>query len=188
MIGTTSLPRRASAALVGAVAAAAVLTACGSPTPASSPKRVTSTSAGTSSHAQAATLPVAGATLRTIDGTTVRVPSSKPSVLVFISISCADCSAAAKAVAKARTAVGDTATFLAVDLDPGVPARDLHGFLASVDAKNLPTMVDAKFGLLAKYNVSALSSVIVIDPAGKVTYRAINPSAGAITAAIAQST
>lgn len=85
-------------------------------------------------------------------------------------------------------AVGDTATFLAVDLDPGVPARDLHGFLASVDAKNLPTMVDAKFGLLAKYNVSALSSVIVIDPAGKVTYRAINPSAGAITAAIAQST
>ena len=187
MTGTTSLPRRASAALVGAVAAAALLAACGTTPTASQPNPSTSIAAGSSAAARAAaTGPTAGAALTTIDGTTVHVPSSKPSVLVFISISCADCSTAAKAVSKAQTAAGDKATFLAVDLDPGVPASDLHSFLAYVDAKNLPTTVDAKFALMAKYQVNALSSVIVIDPAGKVTYRAVDPSAHAITAAIGE--
>ncbi|WP_265443908.1 TlpA family protein disulfide reductase [Flexivirga meconopsidis] len=117
----------------------------------------------------------------------MRVPSSKPSVLVFISISCADCSAAAKAVAQASRTSGDKATFLAVDLDPGVAPRDLSGFLSSVNAKNLPSVVDEKAALTGKYQVSALSSVIVINPAGKVTYRAVNPTANAITAAVAHS-
>src|SRR5439155_14179008 len=59
-------------------------------------------------------------------------------------VSCADCSAAAKAVAQASHTVGDGATFLAVDLDPGVPVSTLNSFLDYVDAKDLPTMVDAK--------------------------------------------
>lgn len=126
--------------------------------------------------------------LTTIDGTTVRVPSGKPSVLVFISISCADCSAATKAVARASHAVGDKAAFLAVDLDPGVPATDLTSFLDYVDAKRLPTMIDAKAALLAKYNVTALSTVIIIDSAGKVTYRAINPGSNAIVTAVSGAT
>lgn len=181
--------RRAGAGLV-AVAAAAILTACGAST-----STATGTHPAVGSHpaAPSADRPGGGAqpaagqpgtALRTIDGATVRVPSSRPSVLVFISISCADCSAAAKAVAKARNAIGDKATFLAVDLDPGVPAQDLTSFLDYVHAKGLPTMIDAKAALLAKYKVSALSSVIVIDPANKVTFRAVNPSSDAIIGAV----
>lgn len=183
----SSVPRRVGSALTGTLAAATVLTACGTTRTASNPPAATSTSPGSSTALRPATAQDAGTALTTIAGATVRVPSSKPSVLVFISISCADCSAAAKAVAQARNSVGDKATFLAVDLDPGVPAQDLNSLLAYVHAKSLPTMIDAKFALSAKYKVSALSSVIVIDPAGKVTYRAVNPTASAITTAVAQS-
>lgn len=177
MTGTPSLARRAGLALAVAAASAMLLAACGTtPTASSSQQRTT--------HPTAATSAVSGTALTTIDGTTVQVPSSKPSVLVFISISCADCSAAAKAVAQASHTVGDKANFLAVDLDPGVPTQDLKSFLAYVHAKNLPTMIDQKAALLAKYQVSALSSVLVINPAGKVTYRAVNPTPAAITGAV----
>lgn len=176
-----SLTRRVSAGLA-MLAAGAVLAGCGTATTVSRPP-APSAAAGTTAGAP----PAAGTALRTIDGLTVHVPSSKPSVLVFLSISCADCSAAAKAVAQASRTIGDKASFLGVDLDPGVPAQDLNDFLGSVNAKNLPTVIDEKAALTAKYQVTALSSVLVVDPAGKVTYRAVNPSASAITAAVAQS-
>ena len=172
--------------ITAALIAALSLTACGT-SHTTSALQTGATAGRTSADAPAATRHVAGLTVTTIGGARVRVPSGKPSVLVFISLSCADCSAAAKAVAQASRTIGDKATFLAVDLDPGVPAQDLNDFLGSVHAKTLPTMIDAKFALSAKYKVSALSSVIVIDPAGKVTYRAVNPTASAITTAVAQS-
>ncbi|MGI8868554.1 MAG: hypothetical protein ACR2F6_06820 [Mycobacteriales bacterium] len=49
-------------------------------------------------------------------------------------------------------------------------------------------MIDAKAALLAKYNVTALSTVIIIDSAGKVTYRAINPGSNAIVTAVSGAT
>lgn len=186
MIRFTFRPGRRVGATVAVAATAVILAACGSG--ANHIGTSTQSASSTASGSPAPTQGTESAVLTTIDGRTVRVPSGKPSVLVFISISCADCSAAAKAVAQASHTVGDKAEFLAVDLDPGVPATDLTSFLDYVDAKGLPTMIDAKATLLAKYNVSALSSVIVIDSAGKVTYRAINPSSNAIVAAVSGAT
>lgn len=181
MSSRSSVARRVSVGLT-VLAAGAVLAGCGAAATSSS---VPAASAAAGTHAGAA--PAAGTALRTIDGSTVRVPGSMPSVLVFLSIGCADCSAAAKTVAQAARSVGDKASFLGVDLDPGVPPQDLRSFLAAADAQNLPTVIDAKAALTAKYQVTALSSVLVVDPAGKVTYRAVNPTANAITAAVAQS-
>ncbi len=176
-----NVTRRVSAGLV-VLAAGAVLAGCGAASTTASPPAHSAAAATTASPAR-----LVGTALMTIDGVTVHVPSSKPSVLVFLSISCADCSAATNAAAQASRTIGDKASFLGVDLDPGVPAQDLNDFLGSVNAKNLPTVIDAKFALLGKYKVSALSSVLVIDPGGKVTFRAVNPTANAITAAVAQS-
>lgn len=173
---------RGAGAMLAVTAAIALLAACGTGRNAVGSGPVHSAATATRPAAQAGAS--GSQSLTTIDGTTVYVPSRKPSVLVFISISCADCSAAAKAVAQASQAVGDRATFLAVDLDPGVPVQALTSFLDYVHANDLPAMVDARAALLARYRVSALSSVIVIDPAGAVTYRAINPSSAAIVAAV----
>lgn len=177
----SSMTRRVSVGLA-MLAAGAVLAGCGAAATSSS---VPAASAAVGTPAGAAS--ASGTALRTIDGSTVRVPGSKPSVLVFISIGCADCAAAAQTVAQAARTIGDKASFLGVDLDPGVPVQDLNGFLGSVNARNLPTVIDAKAALADKYQVTALSTVLVVDPAGEVTYRAVSPPAGAITAAVAQS-
>jgi hypothetical protein len=133
------------------------------------------------------------ATLRTIDGTVVRVPSARPSVLLFIRVGCEGCGASAQSMARvariarvARVArsVPGLATFLAVDIDLFVSASNVRHFLDSVGAKGLPATINSDGTLLRKYRVTVLSSVLIIDPAGKVVYRAVNPTANAITRAL----
>jgi hypothetical protein len=134
--------------------------------------------------------PAAIATLRTTDGAVVRVPSARPSVLLFISLGCADCAASAQSMARAARSLRaahsprDRATFLAVDLDPDLPAAHLTDFLNSVGAGGLPATINSDGTLLHKYHVTALSSVLIINPAGKVVYRAVNPTAHAIIGAL----
>ena len=44
--------------------------------------------------------------------------------------------------------------------------------------------MDQKAVLSGKYQVTALSTVLVIDPAGHVTFRAVNPSPAKIVSAV----
>jgi hypothetical protein len=162
---------------------AVVLAGCGSGHTAAS--RSGAKSVSTRAHHAAAV-----ATLRTTDGAVVRVPSARPSVLLFISLGCADCAASAQSmtraarVARAAGSLHGQATFLAVDLDPAVSASHVRDFLDSVGAKGLPVTLNSDGTLLRKYHVTVLSSVLIIDSAGKVVYRAVNPSANAITRAL----
>jgi hypothetical protein len=165
------------------VIAVGVLAGCGSGHTAAS--RSGAKSVSTRAHHAAAV-----ATLRTTDGAVVRVPSARPSVLLFISLGCADCAASAQSmtraarVARAAGSLHGQATFLAVDLDPDLPAAHLTDFLNSVGARGLPATISSDGALLRKYHVTVLSSVLIIDSAGKVVYRAVNPSAKAITRAL----
>lgn len=127
----------------------------------------------------------AAGAVRTIDGVTVSVPGGTPRALAFISVGCSDCSAATAALAAAARVVGDRAEFLAVDLDPGLPKQELRSFLATVGADDLPAVIDSKGELLARYQITALSTVVVVDPEGSVTYRAVDPGADEIAAAVA---
>jgi hypothetical protein len=134
--------------------------------------------------------PAAVVTLRTTDGAVMRVPSARPSVLLFITLGCADCAASAQSMTRAARslrAAGSLrgqATFLAVDLDPDLPAAHLRDFLNSVGARGLPATINSDGTLIHKYHVTALSSVLIINPAGKVVYRAVNPTAHAIIRAL----
>jgi thiol-disulfide isomerase/thioredoxin len=176
---------RTTARAVAAVVAAALLaSACSS-------AAFHGASAGSGSNGPglpAASSPAAdsagGTRLTTFEGTRVRVPGSKPTVLAFISVSCADCTAAAKALARASQTLGRAATVLGVDVDPGLTASEMRRFLDYVGAKTLPVMIDSKLALMRTYAVSALSTVLVVNPAGRVTFRAVNPSPGAIEAAV----
>jgi thiol-disulfide isomerase/thioredoxin len=134
------------------------------------------------------------AALTTIDGAAVRVPGTKPSVLVFLSITCADCADAARTLARVEAATNATsraahlatakASFLGVDMDRGASVQAVAAFLHSVGADGLPTVLDHNNALAGTYQVTALSTVLVIDSAGRVRYRAINPSPGKIVAAV----
>jgi thiol-disulfide isomerase/thioredoxin len=171
--------------LIGTVviAAAVLLASCG-------------TSPATRAHS-AASGPRAATgrvVLTTIDGAAVRVPGNRPSVLVFLSMTCADCAdaartlaqveAATKATARAAHLAAAKARFLGVDMDRGASGQAVTDFLHSVGAAGLPTVLDQKAVLSGAYQVTALSTVLVIDQAGRVTFRAINPSPAKILAAV----
>ena len=162
---------------------AVVLAGCSSAhTPA---KQSAASGASTRAHPAAAI-----ATLRTTDGALVRVPSAIPSVLLFITLGCADCAESAQSMARAARSLraahspGDRATFLVVDLDRDLPAAHLTDFLNSVGVSGLPATINSDLTLVHKYHVAALSSVLIINPAGKVVYRAVNPTANAIIGAL----
>lgn len=126
-------------------------------------------------------------TVTTVAGKTVRVPDAKPTALFFFTVGCGECAGGAKSLSQAARAAGDNAEFLAVDMDPNESARDITGFLSSVDGAALPAAIDTGAALTQRFEVSALSTLIVLDPSGTVTYRATDPSAQAITTALGQS-
>lgn len=174
----TPLPRRRTAAAIALAALALpTLAACASPATAAKP------AAGAQAPAAPATSTAPG-TVTTIDGKTVAVPGDKPVALVFMSIGCVDCAAVAKAAAAAHQATGAKAAYLGVDLDTGVSAADINGFLSQIGVTGLPVTIDP--ALATTYQVAALSTVLVLDKAGHVTYRAVTPSAGDIESALAK--
>jgi hypothetical protein len=173
-----------------AITVAALLASC-TTNPATRGRSAASTGSATAGPHGAAT---GQAALTTIDGAPVRVPGNKPSVLVFLSITCAACADAARALAQVEAATTATARaahlattkarFLGVDMDRGVSRQTVTDFLHSIGADHLPTVVDQNAVLSGTYQVTALSTVLVIDSTGRVRFRAINPSPAKILAAI----
>lgn len=160
-----ALGRRAALALVAV--AALTLSACGTTEP--TPKT------GVVSTVDTVTL---------LDGTTVAVPAKEPAALFFFSVGCGECVGGAKSLGEAAREFGDKATFLAVDMDPSESEATIRQFLDYVEAPELPTAVDTNAQLSRRYQVAALSTLIVVDPGGKVTYRATDPSSQEIQDAL----
>ncbi|WP_343603176.1 TlpA disulfide reductase family protein [Mycobacterium sp.] len=124
-------------------------------------------------------------TVTTLAGATVRIPADKPAAVFFFSVGCGECLGGGKSLAQAAATVGDKAQFLAVDMDPGDSKDAISGFLHAINSPELPTAIDTGATLSRAYQVSALSTLLVVDPAGKVTYRATDPTTDQIRAALA---
>jgi hypothetical protein len=162
------------AAAVGSVAAL-TLTACGTNTEIG----------GTASNASSG----GGAhTLTSITGRNITLPSAgAPTAVFFFSVGCGECAGGVKSLGQAATVArraGSKAGFLAVDADPGESPATIKGFLKEVDAAQVPTVIDTGAAVSQRYQVAALSTLIVVDGHGKVTYRGTDPSATTITSAL----
>jgi len=159
--------RRKAVALAGAIAAGSLaLTACG--------KTVTSAVHETSP-----------ATVTSVDGQTIRLPAAgAPTAVFFFSVGCGECVDGVRSLGKAAAAgkAGDHAGFLAVDMDPGESKPTIKRFMDYVDAEHVPAAIDIGAALSRRYGVAALSTLIVINADGNVTFRATSPSATTITA------
>lgn len=174
----TSLPFSRRAAALAALAALAVvgsvgLAAC----------NTTDNPARPASPAAASTATTA-AQVSTVDGKTVAVPGTKPTALFFFSVGCGECVGGAKSVANAAEKLGDAASFVLVDMDPGESAQMVTRFQDHTGTTALPAVIDTGATLTKRYSVAALSTLLVVDPSGKVTYRAADPSADQITTAL----
>ncbi|EOY45667.1 TlpA family protein disulfide reductase [Streptomyces anthocyanicus] len=174
----TRLRRRTALALAAAATAALTLSACGTDTKANTP--ATSAGSGNAAAAKADTVAL-------LDDTTLAVPGDKPSALFFFSVGCGECAGGAKSLDKAAQAfdkAGKKANFLAVDMDPNESKQTIMQFLDYIKAPALPATIDKGAALSQRYQVAALSTLIVVAPQGKVTYRATDPSADQIQDAL----
>ncbi|MFI5627585.1 TlpA family protein disulfide reductase [Nocardioides sp. NPDC051685] len=160
--------------LLGLVAAGIVATltlnACGTNAPTD----------GTAASADTA------ATLTSLSGQKITLPAAgRPTAVFFFSVGCGECAGGMKSLGQAAAdahQAGVKASFLAVDVDPGESADTINEFMKSIDAEQVPSVIDADATLTQRYQVAALSTLIVVDGNGKVTYRATDPSAETITA------
>lgn len=172
------LSRRAAstAAALLLATAVALLAAC-----ATSPSG--STAAAPAGQTQGASV------VTTLSGQTVSVPNGIPAVLYFFSVGCGECIGGAKSLAQAAhqaQQAGRKADFLLVDMDPTESARTIAGFQRDTDTQQLPAIVDTGAALSRRFHIAALSTLIVVDPTGKVTYRGTDPAIEQITAALAK--
>lgn len=173
-----SLLIRGLRGIAAVMLAGGVLTACGSAT------TTNTTTSPPQANATTATV------LTTVDGTKIDLPGSAPTVVLFFSYGCGECVGGGKSLTAARAAVekaGGSARFLAVDMVPGERAADVRRFLGQIGGNSLAAVVDTDGALTSRYAVSSLTTVIVIDASGRVTYRGQAPSTDQILAALGTS-
>ena len=129
-------------------------------------------------------------TLTSVDGHRISVPvPGEPTAVFFFSVSCGECVEGVRSLGKAAAAAdeqGDHANFFAVDLDPGESKKIIEDFMDYVNAELVPAAIDTGARLSRRFKVAALSTLIVIDADGKVTFRGTSPSAKTITAELAK--
>ncbi|WP_407792076.1 MULTISPECIES: peroxiredoxin family protein [Actinomycetes] len=147
----------------------------------------------TASTAQSAPVSSAGAaapaasgafTAHTVTGGQVVVPGSKPTVLFFFSVGCGSCGPESAALAGVQNAAPQAANYVAVDVAPSETVADITAFLAQNHASSLAYASDSNAQLISAYQVQDLSSVVVINRAGTVVFRGVEPSAGQIRDAV----
>ena len=134
----------------------------------------------------AAVNPEPPARVTSIDGQQIRVPATgEPTAVFFFSVGCGACvggvqslGQAASAAAKARA----KANVLAVDMDPGESKKTIEGFMAETNAEHVPFAIDTGAALSRRFKVAELSTLIVVDSKGHVTFRATSPNAKKIAA------
>ena len=124
-------------------------------------------------------------TVTSIDGQKIELPATgEPTAVFFFSVGCGECVGGVRSLGEAATVAektGADANFLAVDIDPGESKETNEGFMDYVDAEHVPATIDTNATLSQRFQVAALSTLIVIDADGNVTFRATDPDAKTIT-------
>lgn len=173
------LPRRRWAILAGValalIAVLAVAYTALSPAPAPAP--------GSAASATAAGGQATSFTASTPSGQHVAVPGGKPSVVFFFSATCGTCGPGAHALAQAQQATPG-ANYVAVDIDPSETITDVRQFLTANQADGLAYATDTGASLTRAYQLTQLSTAIVLNPQGTVVYRGVDPTPNQIRAAL----
>lgn len=178
---TSSRPGRrwALGAGVGVAVIALLAVAYTAFSPASPPRP----GAATSSTAGAGPAAAAGLTATTLSGQQLTVPGGKPSVLFFFSVNCGSCGPGAQALAQAQQA-NPGANYVAVDVDPSETSADVREFLTANQAGGLAYALDTDASLTRAYQLTQLSTAVVLDATGTTVYRGVDPTPDQIQAAL----
>lgn len=161
-------------AVVTLLVLAVTYTALSQPSPA--PGAVSS-AAGSSKAATAFTA-------STLSGEEVPVPGGRPSV-VFFSATCGTCGPGARALAETQASTPD-ANYVAVDIDPNESVDVVREFLTANDAGTLAYALDTDAALTRAYQLTQLSTAVVLDASGTEVYRGVDPTPTQIRTALSK--
>ena len=73
------------------------------------------------------------------------------------------------------------------DTAPTEKPADVRHFLDQIGGTSLPAVVDTNGALTSRYQVTAPTTALVIDPSGQISYRGHAPSQDQILAALGSS-
>lgn len=128
------------------------------------------------------------ATVTSIDAQRISLPAAgKPTAVFFFSVGCGECVGGVRSLGQAAAAAeeaGIDAQFLAVDMDPRESTETIQRFMEYVDAVHVPAAIDEGAALSQRFGVAALSTLIIVDSDGQVTFRATDPDADTIVSAL----
>lgn len=165
----------AGAAVVTLLVLAVAYTAL-SPDPGRAPDA--SSAAGTSNAATAFTA-------STQSGEDIAIPGGRPSVVFFFSATCGTCGPGAQALAETQAGTPD-ANYVAVDVDPNDSVEDVREFLDANDASTLAYARDPDAALARAYQLTQLSTAVVLDAAGTEVFRGVDPTSAELSSALTE--
>lgn len=122
-------------------------------------------------------------TASTLSGEEVSIPGGKPSVVFFFSATCGTCGPGARALAEAQASTPD-ANYVAVDIDPNESVDVVREFLTANDASTLAYARDTDAALTRAYQITQLSTAVVLNASGTEVYRGVHPTSTQIRAAL----
>lgn len=124
-------------------------------------------------------------TASTSTGEEIAVPGGKPSVVFFFSASCGTCGPGARALAEAQASTPD-ANYVAVDIDPNESVAVVQEFLTANDASTLAYALDTDASVTRAYQLTQLSTAVVLDASGAEVYRGVDPTSNQIRTALSE--
>lgn len=122
-------------------------------------------------------------TASTLSGDEVAIPGGRPSVIFFFSATGGTCGPGARALAEAQASTPD-ANYVAVDIDPNESVNDVQEFLTANDASTLAYARDTDASLTRAYQLTQLSTAVVLDAGGTEVYRGVDPTSTQIRSAL----
>lgn len=138
---------------------------------------------GAASSAAGSSTAATAFTAATLSGEKVSIPGGKPSVVFFFSASCGTCGPGARALAETQASTPDV-NYVAVDIDPAESVDVVREFLTANDASTLAYARDTGAGLTRAYQITQLSTAVVLDASGTEVYRGVHPTPSQIRTAL----
>lgn len=177
--GPAGGPRRRRLAIVAAAVVSLLVLAVAYTALSSQPDPAPDTASSAAGTNAAAT----AFTASTSSGEEVPVPGGKPSVIFFFSVNCGTCGPGAQALAEAQASTPEV-NYVAVDIDPTESVDDVREFLTTNDATSLAYALDTDAALTHAYQLTQLSTAVVLDASGAEVYRGVDPTPTQIRSAL----
>lgn len=129
------------------------------------------TEAGRAAGAETSKPPLSAFSIRTLTGDVFSFPTGRPTAIYFTGSTCASCIPKAVALDRIERAADGAVAVLGVDIDGFDTEEMFLDWIAHAGTPRHAFAMDTDFRLLDLFEVTALSTVVVTDDAGRLVWR-----------------